>query len=150
MNGIERDRFRLLMMKALDGELAGSEHSEFDNFLRDEECRKEWNAFLKVKEATMDLKLTAPPQEVWDGYWRGVYNRMERGIAWTLVTLGAVMLFAWGSIEAVSAIWADSQVPLIVKIGIFTLAAGIFLLLFSVIRERWFTSRHDKYNEVIR
>jgi hypothetical protein len=72
MNGMERDRFRLLMMKALDGELAGSEHSEFDNFLRDEECRQEWNAFRKVKEATMDLKLASPPQDVWDGYWRGV------------------------------------------------------------------------------
>ena len=150
MNAMERDRFRLLMMKALDGELAGSEHSEFDNFLRDEECRREWNAFRKVKEATMDLKMTSPPSEVWDGYWKGMYNRSERGIAWILVTLGAVVLFAWGSIEVVAALWADAQVPVIVKVGIFTLAAGLVLLFFSVIRERWFTSRHDKYKEVVR
>lgn len=150
MNSMERDRFRLLMMKALDGELAGSEHSEFENFLRDEECRQEWQSFRKVKEATVDLKLASPAPEVWDGYWRGVYNRMERGIAWILVSLGAVVLCAWGALEAVSALWADAQVPLIVKIAIFTLAAGLFLLFFSVIRERWFTSRHDKYKEVVR
>ena len=150
MNAMERDRFRLLMMKALDGELACSEHSEFDNFLRDEECRREWNAFRKVKEATMDLKMTSAPPEVWDGYWKGMYNRSERGLAWILVTLGAVVLFAWGSIEVVAALWADTQVPLIVKGGIFILAAGLFLLFFSVIRERWFTSRHDKYKEVVR
>ena len=150
MNSMERDRFHLLMMKALDGELAGSEHSEFDNFLRDDECRREWQSYRKVKEATMDLKLSSPAPEVWDGYWRGVYNRLERGIAWILVSIGAVVLFAWGALEAVQAIWADTQVPLIVKIAIFTLAAGFFLLLFSVIRERWFTARHDKYKEVIR
>ncbi|MDT8322804.1 MAG: hypothetical protein RRA94_01730 [Bacteroidota bacterium] len=150
MTAMERDRFRMLMMKALDGELAGSEHSEFENFLREKECQQEWHAFRKVKEATMDLKLSEPVPDVWDGYWKGVYNRTERGIAWVLVTLGAAVLFAWGAIEFVSELWTDSQVPLIVRIGIFTLAGGLFLLFFSVIRERWFASRHDKYKEVQR
>ncbi|MCB2204844.1 hypothetical protein KQI65_08840 [bacterium] len=150
MKGMETDRFRMLMMKALDGELAGSEHSEFDNYLRDEECQQEWIAFRKVKEATMDLKLSEAAPEVWDGYWKGVYNRTERGIAWLLFTAGALLLLGYGAVEFVEKLWLDTQAPLIVKIGIFTLAGGSFLLLFSVIRERWFTSRHDKYKKVQR
>jgi anti-sigma factor RsiW len=150
MTAMERDRFRMLMMKALDGELAGSEHSEFENFLREKECQQEWQSFRKVKEATMKLKLTEPAPEVWDDYWKGAYNRSERGIAWMLVTIGALILFSFGAIELVSKLWEDSQAPMVVKIGIFIFAGGFFLLFFSVIRERWFTSRHDKYKEVQR
>lgn len=150
MTEMERDRFRMLMMKALDGELAGGEHSEFDNFLRNTECANEWAQFRNVKEATMSLKFTAPAPEVWDHYWTSVYNRLERGLAWLLLSLGAVTLFAWGALLAAEAIWADGEVPLLMKIAIFSVAGGLLLLFFSIIRERWFTSRHDKYNEVVR
>ncbi|MFZ1729529.1 MAG: hypothetical protein WBQ23_06015 [Bacteroidota bacterium] len=150
MTDMERDRFRMLMMKALDGELAGSEHSEYENFLRNKDCAEEWAQFRKVKEATMSLKFASPAPEVWDTYWTSVYNRLERGLAWLLLSLGAVTIFAWGSLLAAEALWAESEVPILMKIAIFSVAGGILLLLFSVIRERWFTSRHDKYNEVIR
>lgn len=150
MTEMERDRFRMLMMKALDGELAGSEHSEFDNFLRNKECAEEWAQFRNVKEATMALKFAAPAAEVWDTYWTSIYNRLERGLAWLLMSLGAAALLAWGGLLAAEALWNDSHVPLLVKIAIFSVAGGGFLLLFSVIRERWFTSRHDKYRGVIR
>ncbi len=150
MTEMERDRFRMLMMKALDGELAGSEHSEFENFLRTSECADEWAQFRKVKEATMSLKFTTPAPEVWDTYWTSVYNRLERGLAWLLLSLGAVTILAWGALLVAEALWNNSGVPLLMKIAIFSVAGGVFLLLFSVIRERWFTSRHDKYKEVIR
>jgi hypothetical protein len=150
MTDMERDRFLMLMMKALDGELAGSEHSEFENFLRTKNCADEWAQFRKVKEATMALKFATPTPEVWDTYWTSVYNRLERGLAWLLLSLGAVTILAWGALLTAQALWADSQVPLLMKIAIFSVSGGLFLLLFSIIRERWFTSRHDKYNEVIR
>lgn len=150
MTEMERDRFRMLMMKALDGELAGSEHSEFDNFLHDNECADEWAQFRNMKEATMSLKFSAPAPEVWDTYWTSVYNRLERGLGWLLLSLGAVALLAWGAVLAAEELWADGEVPLLMKIAIFSVAGGLFLLFFSIIRERWFTSRHDIYKEVIR
>ncbi len=150
MTDMERDRFRMLMMKALDGELAGSEHSEFENFLRNQDCADEWARFRKVKEATMSLKFAAPAPEVWDSYWTSIYNRLERGLAWLLLALGAATIFAWGALRVSEALWADSHVPLLMKIAIFSVAGGLLLLLFSIIRERWFSSRHDKYKEVIR
>lgn len=150
MTELERERFRMLMMKALDGELAGSEHSEFDTFLRNAECAEEWTRYRGIKEATMALKPLSPAPEVWDHYWTGVYNRIERGLAWLLFSLGAAALLAWGALLSAEAIWADGDVPLLVKIAIYSVAGGTLLLLFSVIRERWFTARHDRYNEVIR
>ncbi|MFA6232620.1 MAG: hypothetical protein WC824_00355 [Bacteroidota bacterium] len=150
MTDMERDRFRMLMMKALDGELAGSEHSEFENFLRNKECTDEWAQFQKVKEATMALKFSTPAPEAWDTYWTNVYNRLERGLAWLLLSLGAVTILAWSALLAAEGLWDDKQVPLLMKIAIFSVSGGLFLLFFSIIRERWFTSRHDKYKEVIR
>ncbi|MDX9758743.1 MAG: hypothetical protein RBU27_06245 [Bacteroidota bacterium] len=150
MTDMERERFRMLMMKALDGELAGSEHSEFENFLRTPDCADEWARYQTIKEATMTLKPVSPAPEVWDHYWTGVSNRLERGLAWLLFSLGAAALLAWGALRAAEAVWTDSDVPLLIKIAIYSVAGGLLLLLFSVIRERWFIARHDKYNEVIR
>ena len=140
MKEMEGDRFRMLMMKALDGELAGSEQSEFDNFLRNKECADELAQFHKVKEATMALKFSTPAPEVWDTYWTSVYHRLERGLAWLLLSLGAAALLAWGALLAAESIWAENEVPLLMKIAIFTVAGGLLLLFVSIIRERWFTS----------
>lgn len=98
----------------------------------------------------MSLKIKSPAPEVWDDYWSGVYNRMERGVAWLLVSIGAVLLLAWGAVEAASAVWADSELPWFIKLAIATLSGGLLLLLYSVIRERWFMAKTDKYKGVIR
>lgn len=150
MNDVERERFAQLMMKALDGELSGSDHSEFERFLARDECAAEWRQFQKVKEATMNLRISEPAPEVWDGYWSRIHNRLERGIAWLFVTLGAVVLAAWGSIEALQHLWADVQLPWFVRAAVIVLAAGALLLFISIIRERCFGARRDKYREVIR
>jgi hypothetical protein len=150
MTDLERDRFRILMMKALDGELAGSEHSEFESFLRDPVCMREWQQFSTIQEATMSLKMKAPADELWDGYWSGIYNRLERGIAWLLTAVGTVLLLSWALFEAAEALWVDTDVPLLIKIAIVAFSAGILLLLVSVIRERWFLSKTDKYKGVLR
>jgi hypothetical protein len=150
MTDMERDRFRMLMMKALDGELAGSEHSEFEQYLRTPENLQEWQGFSTIQEATMSLKRKSLNPEAWDGYWNGVYNRLERGIAWLLMTVGALVLLGWGAIEALASLWQDAALPLVVKLGVIAVCAGLFLLLFSVVRERYFTAKTDKYKGVIR
>ena len=150
MTDMERNRFRELMMKSLDGELVEREQIEFDTLLQNSEYRSELEEYLHIKEATMALKIKSPAPEVWDGYWDGVYNRMERGIAWLLVSIGAVLLLAWAAIEAASALWADSELPLFIKLAVGALCAGLLLLLYSVIRERWFMAKTDKYKGVVR
>ena len=76
---------------------------------------------------------------------------MSRWIGFLIaILIGALILIGYGSIEAVNQFFKDSQTPVLIKIGTVAFVFGIFVLLFSVIREKFFTSKHDKYKEVHR
>jgi len=96
------------------------------------------------------MTLKNPSKEKWDGYWLGIYNRIERGIAWIAISIGAIIFFGYASIESVNAFINDTQTPPIIKVGISILFFGVLILIFSLLREKFFTSKHDKYKEVQR
>ncbi len=147
----ELDRFRQLMTGALDHELSPEEQAEFEQMLVAlPERRNEWNEHRQLKEITMQLKFTNPPEEVWDRYWIGVYNRIERRAAWILVSLGAMVVLFFAGYKAVESLLADAQTPWLVKGGILALLAGGVILFVSVLREKLFTRKTDKYREVQR
>ena len=76
----KRNRFRLLMTAALDGELSSEEEQEFQGFLcASSSCQEEWNAYKRLRRVIMQIKFTDPPEEVWKRYWIDVCNRIERG-----------------------------------------------------------------------
>jgi hypothetical protein len=139
------------MMAALDGELRPDERDELDRLLaEDGRLRDEWARMSKVKEVTNTMGYTKPPEEVWDRYWVSVFNQLERGLAWILVSIGAVVLLGYGTWEWIDAVLGDSDIPGFVKLAIFAVALGGLVLLVSVIREKWFTRRRDPYKEVER
>jgi len=144
------EKFIYLIEKYFDGELTTDEKNEFDSLLLDENLRNEFEEQKRVKEVLNKMKLKNPSAEVWDKYWLGVYNKVERGIAWVAVSIGFLILIIYGSIEAVEKFFADTQTPGIVKFGISALVIGGLILLFSVIREKLFTGTRDKYKEVQR
>ncbi len=145
------DKFILLLQKYLDNELTENEKKEFDELINtNEEFRKEFEEQKKVKEVLTKMKLKNPSKEFWDAYWTGLYNKIERGIAWIAISIGAIILIAYASIQAVKVFFGDMETPLIVKIGTVALVFGFLVLLFSVIREKFFVSKHDKYKEIQR
>lgn len=144
------DRFMYLVERYFDGELTSDEKNEFDSLLLDENLRNEFEEQKRVKEVLNKMKLKNPSAEVWDKYWLGIYNKVERGIAWIAVSVGVLILIIYGSIEAVENFLADTQTPGIVKFGISALVIGGLILLFSLIREKLFTGTRDKYKEVQR
>lgn len=147
----EWDRFCLLLTAALDGELAAEEEREFRSFLAaSPACQREWGQYKKLKEATMQMKFNQPPEEVWDRYWLNVYNRIERGIAWILTSIGAMVVLFYGAFKAVESILADPQLVWFVKAGILATLAGLVILLVSVVREKLLTRGADKYKEIQR
>jgi hypothetical protein len=79
-----------------------------------------------------------------------VYRRLERGIAWVLVSLGAIVILSWGLWQAVRDIFQDAGLPVVVKGGLFALMVGGIALLVSVIREKLLVGRKDPYKDVIR
>lgn len=144
------ERFIYLIEKCFDNELNVNEKTEFDSLLQIKDLKNEFEEQKRVKEVLSKMKLKNPTMEIWDKYWVGVYNKLERGIAWIAVSVGFLILVIYGSIEAVENFFADTQTPGIVKIGISALVIGGLILLFSVIREKFFTHTRDKYKEVQR
>lgn len=98
----------------------------------------------------MQIKYNQPPPEIWDKYWTNIYNRIERGIGWILTSIGAMIVIFYGAYKAVESIIADPTLEWFVKIGILVFMGGIIIILVSVIREKFFTRKTDKYKEIQR
>ena len=96
------------------------------------------------------MKLKNPSSEIWDGYWEKTYNKVERGIGWLAVFIGVLILLGFASIELIDQFFNDNSTPLIVKVGSTFLIFGALVLLFSVVREKLFTFKTDKYKEIQR
>lgn len=145
------DRVRELLMRALDDELDSAQRDELERLLSDNpELREEWKHLSRLKEVTANMKLRNPPEEVWDGYWTSVYSRFERGLAWILVSIGAIVFGSWGAWAVVRDLMADNDLPTFVKWGILALIVGLVMLLVSVLRHRIFVSKSDPYKEIER
>ena len=145
------DRFRELVAGHLDRELTPAETEELRRHLeRCEECRDELRRQERLKEVMDTMRLPDPPPELWDRYWLGVYNRMERGLAWILLSVAALVLICAGGYEMFRDFFQDPEVPLIVRIGVGCGATGMAVLFISVLRERVFLRKRDRYREVVR
>ena len=142
---------RDLLMRALDGELEAAEKAAFEALLeRDDELRAEWRRLSRVREATMGLKLRNPPEEVWDGYWTSVYSRVERGVGWLLLSVGAIVVGSWAVWRWVGDLLADTTLPMAVRYGVLAVFFGLVILLVSVVRHRVNVFRTDPYREIER
>jgi len=150
-NQERRERLRRQMMAALDGELSGEERAELDRALAEQsDLRQEWERLARVKEATKEMSYREPPEETWEHYWVSVYNRLERGFGWVLVSIGALVLLGYGAWHALGALLGDVALPAFIKLAIFAGLFGTLILLFSVVREKLFVRKGDRYKEVQR
>jgi ferric-dicitrate binding protein FerR (iron transport regulator) len=145
----DETRVRELLMRALDGELDDQERRELEA-LRDADpaVAREWRELARLKEVTDTMKLRNPPEELWAGYWNSVYSRLERGLGWILLSVGAIILGGWGVWTGVRDMIGDPELPLLVKGGILALGFGLVILLVSVARHRFLVRRTDPYRDV--
>lgn len=73
---------------------------------------------------------------------------LERRIGWILLSIGAIILVFFGGYKMVGGIIKDPSTPLVLKVGILVFMAGIIVLLVSLIRERLFVGKRERYKEV--
>lgn len=145
------ERFIYLMEKFFEGSITDSEKNELSSLLETNQHLKiEFEDQKKIKEVLSKMKLKSPSTEVWDSYWLGVYRRLERGIAWIIFSAGAIILFAFGIYHAIDIFFNDTTTPTAVKWGIILLVVGLFILLISLLREKLYTYKRDKYKEIQR
>jgi predicted anti-sigma-YlaC factor YlaD len=143
------EEMKILLSGMVDGELEpGEKRRVSDHLVSCEACREEYARLLKLKEVTDDMKYFDLPDRLWAGYWHGIYNRLERGIGWILLSVGAILILAFAAWNFLQGFLLDSTIPFYVKAGVCALILGLIVLLVSIIRERLFSKKHDRYDEV--
>lgn len=140
-----------LLSAYVDGELGPEDVARIEAHLaQDEQTRQEVAKLRGLKAVTGALRLAEPPAEVWEAFWNNIYNRAERSLGWVLFTAGAVLVGAWAVLQLVTNLLDSRALPLYAKGGIFGIAAGLLVLLVSVIRERVYRRSRTRYKDVIR
>ena len=145
------EKLMMLIEKYFENDLNESEQNKFENLLSsDREFKREFEEQNKMKEVFKKMKFRDPSDKLWDSYWEKSYNRTERGLGWLAVFLGLLILIGFASIEFVNQLYADDSTPVIIKVGTVSLVFGLLVLLFSVLREKLFTYKNDKYKGIKR
>lgn len=145
------ERWRRLLAGYLDDELSEAERREFETeLLHNMELQKELAQFKQLKRVTDSVQYADLPEEVWESYWSSLYRKTERGLGWILFSVGAILLICYGSYRMLTDMYLSPNVSLWVKIGITGFLAGAIILVVSVVRERLFAYKHDRYREVTR
>ena len=112
-----------------------------------------WEWALSVRDmypnARFDV-LLPEKDKVWGDYWSGIYNRIERGIGWMLLSVSGILLLIYGGYSIVDELIADPTVGFILKVAILGFIGGMAVLFVSVLRERIFFWKTDRYRNVRR
>jgi hypothetical protein len=139
------------MMGYLDDELDDAQKKTFEEHIEScKDCAAELEQFKKLKKVTDSVKLAEPEDTLWEHYWSGVYNRFERGIGWILMSITGIALIIYGLFKLVEGIIKRPEVELILKIAILAFIAGLAILLVSILRERLYFWKKDRYKDVRR
>jgi hypothetical protein len=145
------ERWQKLLAGYLDNELTEAERQEIETELRlSPELRAELEQFRKLKRVTDSVRYADLPDAVWETYWSSLYRKMERGFGWLLFSVSAILLACYGVFQMLSTLYFDPRISLIVKIGVTGLMFGLVIILVSLIRERLFAYKNDRYGEVVK
>jgi len=140
-----------LMMGYLDDELDAQQKKDFEEHISTcQKCREELEEFKHLKRITDEVTLVEPEDRIWEQYWSNVYNRIERGVGWIIFSVAAIVLAIYGGFRAIEEILKDPAVEMLLKVGLVVLIAGLAILLVSIMRERLYFWKKDRYKDVRR
>jgi len=141
------DDVKPLLSGYIDGELDEKDRDAVEKHLAAcDGCRTEYEKLRDLVEVTSEMRFIEPAKEVWDDYWSRVYNRLERGAGWMIFVLGLIVWMAWG----VYCFVKDPTMQAVEKVIVAAPIIGILILLISVIRERVYKSKFDKYSREVK
>jgi predicted anti-sigma-YlaC factor YlaD len=145
------ENYKNLLMGYLDEELSEAEKNRLEEHLKQcSSCTEELKEFRKLKQITDEVTLAEPEDKIWRAYWSNVYNRAERFLGWILFSVAAILLSIYGGFKAIEQICQDPTVGILLKIGLLVLITGLAILLVSVLRERLYFYKKDRYKDVRR
>lgn len=148
---MRHEHYKYLLLKVVDGVASEQECEEFTNHIRScEECRREYGEFKSLEELMSTVKLKDLSEDARAAYWHSLYNRLERGLGWIFLSIGAILLLGFGGFMLIRTFIADPTVSIVLKIGVCGVLLGIVVLLVSVLKERLFVKKYDKYSKEVK
>ncbi len=143
--------YKDLLMGYLDNELSDEQRQRFEEHLAGcGECASELEEFKKLKAITDEVTLVEPEDRMWREYWGSIYNRIERGVGWIIFSIAGILLVIYGGFKIIEELIKDPTIGMLLKIGLLALIAGIAILFVSVLRERLYFWKKDRYKDVRR
>lgn len=143
--------YKDLLMGYLDNELSNEQKRQFEEHLSGcSECREELKEFRRLKAITDEVTLVEPEDKIWQDYWSGVYNRIERGTGWIVFSIAAILLTIYGGFKLIEEMIKDPDIETMLKVGLLALIVGLAILFVSVLRERFYFWKRDRYKDVRR
>jgi len=141
----------IMLMGLIDGELDQEQKGIVEDHIKTcEKCTSQYESFLNLKKGTSEMKLKKLPEMYWDDYWEHVYNKIERGVAWIFVSIGVIVLLAYGGYQMTHDFFFDPAKPLVLRIGTGVFSLGLLFLFVSVLREKLMIRGIDKYRSIKR
>ncbi len=148
---MRHEHYKHLLLRVVDGVASDAERAEFEAYVRScDECRREFGEFKNLEELMSTVKLKDLSEDARTAYWHAFYNRLERGTGWILLSLGAILLLGFGGFMLIREFVINSTVSIILKVGVCAVLGGFVILLVSVLKERLFVRKYDKYSKEVK
>ena len=142
----ECDQYQPMMSGQLDGELDKDSSEKLKKHLAQcARCAAEFAKMARIVAATDRLRIEIPPDEVWDTFLAGAYNRIERKTGWVAFIIGAAVLIVLGAWLFTMEPWASALVKVLIAVPV----VGLLIIFISVLRERLFLAKIDRYSREV-
>jgi hypothetical protein len=147
---MEDEDVQQLMMKVVDGVASPEEEQALAEAIKgNERWEAELRAFKKIKEVTENMKFKELPDSYWSGYWKDIYRRTERTLAWTLMSIGLMITLGFFAFVGLSRFYSDPDISVTLKVGISLALSGGIIMIVSIARERLFARKYERYEKEV-
>ena len=145
------EEFKPLITGYLDNELSPDQQQSLEDHLSTcPGCTAELANLGDLKENLAMIKFKEPSDAELERYWKSIYNRLERGLAWILFSIGSIIVLCYGGFKLIEQLIKDPSIALLFKIGLIALVFGVVILFVSLLRERLAIRKVDKYSKEIK
>ena len=146
---LDREQCEKLIQKSMDMELTPEEKEYLRECLNNPELKQELEIYNKIVEILNMTKYETPEDKIWNNYWSKIYNRLERQIGWILTSISGIILLFYFLVLIFKNI-LTSNIAVWLKMVIILFLLGISILLVSIIRERLYIMKKERYKDIKR
>jgi hypothetical protein len=150
VKNMKDEEIQQLMMKLVDGFVSPDEQRALAEAIKgNERWETELRAFKKIKEVTQNMQFKELPDSYWSGYWQDIYRRTERALAWILMSIGLIIILVFSAYIGLSRFYSDPDVSMTMKVGVSLAGLGGIIMIVSIMRERLFARKHERYEKEV-